>query len=532
MSIAASRWKRIGTAVVGAWALMAGTAGSTPAAAADTTVEGTLLVRWSDPMPGARAAKEGPEFRLATADGKSFVLDVPAAAQTRAFTAFGQRVAVRGRTSETAQAEPMRVGGRPAPVRLAVDELTSLEPETAQAEAGGAAGPEAPTAAATKRLLVVLLRYKDEIHDPHAPSFYSALINPSTGNSTLAIPATVNGYYDKVAWGRIGFKADIAGKGGLGAPKGWFLLPHSRSTYGTDIDAIADDGMALVKAAGIDASVYDSLSFVTSNDFSGSAKGGNYAFGGKTFGATWIPPWAQEAETYVHELGHSLGLPHSGWVYEAYDSPWDDMSVGSAAKEVACGWYYSAQHARAKTTIYCKEPGAGFITMHKAYKGWLPPANIQFISGKAQSVVVLEANALPLGATKKMVKICLAGYDCTGAKARYFTVEARIRAAQYEKGLPGEGVIIHDINMDRSPIGATNACFYNSESGWAVPIDATPNDWDAHYCDAGGRVKPNYGLYNAQFGVGKTFTSVSKGIKVEVLSRTTTTFTVRVTRSL
>lgn len=283
MSIASRGWKRIAGGVVGAWALVAGAAGPTAAVAADTTVEGTLLVRWSDPMPGARGSQEGPEFRLATADGKSFVLDVSAAAQARAFTAFGQRVAVRGRTSDTAQAEAMRVGGRPAPVKLTVDDFTSLEPEAAQIEAGTAAGPDAPAAATTKRLLVVLLRYKDEIHDPHAPSFYSALINPLSGNSALAIPATVNGHYDKVAWGRTGFKADIAGKGGLGAPQGWFILPSSRATYGSDIDAIAEDGMALVKAAGIDASVYDSLSFVTSNDFSGSAKGGNYVYGGKTF---------------------------------------------------------------------------------------------------------------------------------------------------------------------------------------------------------------------------------------------------------
>jgi hypothetical protein len=366
-------------------------------------------------------------------------------------------------------------------------DLTPLAPEAAAADASAEAAPGAPAAATTKRLLVVLLRYKDEIHDPHAPSFYSALINPLTGNTALAIPATVNGYYAKVAWGRIGFKADIAGKGGLGAPNGWFILPHSRATYGSDIDAIAEDGMALVAAAGIDASVYDSLSFVTSNDFSGSAKGGNYVHGGKTYGATWIPPWAQEAETYVHELGHSLGLPHSGWVYEAYDSPWDDMSVGSAAKEVACGWYYSARHSRTKTTIYCKEPGAGFITMHKAYKGWLPAANIHTITGKVQSTVVLEANALPLGTAKKMIKICLAGYDCTGAKARYYTVEARIRAAQYEKGLPGEGVIVHDIKMDRAPIGGSNACYYNTQSGWALTIDSTPGDYDRTYCDSGGR---------------------------------------------
>ena len=440
---------------------------------------------------------------------------------------------MRGRRTAAAATTSNRVGGRPKPAKLAVDEITSLEPAATEAEAPAASGVAAPVVAkTTKRLLVVLLRYKDELRVPHSAAFYRALINPLTGNDALAIPATVNGYYDKVAWGRIGFAADIAGAGGQGAPSGWFVLPHSRATYGNDIDAIADDAMALVAAARIDVSGYDSLSFITSNDFGTSAKGGNYEYAGKVYGATWIPPWAQEAETYVHELGHSLGLPHSGWVYHAYDNPWDDMSLGSAAKEVVCGWYYSAMNDRERTDIRCKEPGGGFITMHKAYKGWLPAANIATIDAVGQTTVVLEANALPLGTAKKMVKICLAGYACTGSTARYFTVEARIRAAKYEMGLPGEGVIINDIKMNRSPIGSGNACYYNTQSGWALPIDATPGDYDGYYCDYGDRQKPNYGLYNAQFKVGKSFVSNSKGIKVEVLSRTTTTFTVRITRSL
>ena len=492
-------------------------------AAADGAVDGLFTVRWADPMPGERSGPDTrTEFRLTTVAGKTYDLKIPAAKRGEAIAAFGRRVTVRGRTLEAAAVSP---AGRPVAESLVVDDFAVAE---AADPSSATAAPEAPV---IKRLLIVLVRFKDDDAVPHAPGFYKALANPLVGNETLRIPATINGYYQKTSSGRLGWKADVAGKGGLGAPSGWFALPHNLATYDGDIDWIAADALNLVEAAGIDVTHYHSLSFVTSNDFGRSAKGGGYVHRGRSYGATWIPPWAQEAETYVHELGHSLGLPHSGWLYEDYDSPWDDMSLGSAAREVKCGSYSSARRSYAARDIYCKEPGGGFIAMHKQRLGWIPAANIVTVAAPSTRTVVLEANALPLGSAKKMVKICIPGKDCTGTKARYLTVEARLRVDHYERGLPGEGILIHDVMMNRAPIGTNDACYYNDQSGWAVPIDATPGDWDSTHCDPGRRTLPNYGLYNAQFKVGSRYEKASWGIRVEVLSRTTRTITVRVTRS-
>src|SRR6185295_11295185 len=99
----------------------------------------------------------------------------------------------------------------------------------------------------------------------------------------------------------------------------------------------------------------------------------------------------------------------------------------------------------------------------------------------SSSVASIEAGALPLGAAAKMIKICITGFACTGSTARYFTVEARVTglgaASQYDNGLVGEGVIIHDVQLDRAPI--SGPCFANDQSGFAVPIDATPGDFDS-----------------------------------------------------
>ena len=54
--------------------------------------------------------------------------------------------------------------------------------------------------------------------------------------------------------------------------------------------------------------------------------GRSFVYQNRFYGATWEPPWGQNTSTYAHEMGHSLGLPHSGWRYYAYDSPWDVMS--------------------------------------------------------------------------------------------------------------------------------------------------------------------------------------------------------------
>ena len=145
--------------------------------------------------------------------------------------------------------------------------------------------------------------------------------------------------------------------------------------------------------------------------------------------------------------------------------------------------------------------------------------------------VTLEAAALPMGAGVKLIKICLPGLSCTaGGSAHYFTIEARVKGGAARPstttGFPAKGSIIHDVRFGRPAI--SGACFFNNQSGWAVPIDATPGDYNSTSCNSGGRAFPNYGLNNAQFIAGQTFTSDTYPVRVSVLSRSGSTFTVSV----
>ena len=61
-----------------------------------------------------------------------------------------------------------------------------------------------------------------------------------------------------------------------------------------------------------------------------------------------------------------------------------------------------------------------------------------------------------------------------------------------------------------------------------MPIDATPGDYDSAACNSGGRVYPNYALFNAQWTPGQTYTNATYGLNIAVLSRTGSTFMVAI----
>lgn len=476
--------------------------------------EGTLSIVWGDPRPGLIGGHT--RFEIVRADGSKVAARFAPEDRAAAFAAFGKRVAVEGST-ETTDA---------GTVHFTAQRLERLDPVES-------AGIDAPAALKTRKVLYILLKYKSDTQTPHTPAFFDALTNPKTGNATLKIPASINGYFDKTSWGQLQWQGTVAGNK-------WFTLPKTKTGYANcgwsggcaDLDQIAADGIALVKAAGVNVALYDNLSFVINNDLDCCAWGGSYVYGGKVFGATWEPPWAQETGTYIHEYGHSIGLPHSGWRYYAYDSPWDDMSGGSTTTSQTCGSYKSANTGNTTQPISCTEPGGGYIAAHKNQLGWLPSANQRTVSTKTTVTYLVQSNATALGTGIKMVKVCLPGYACTGSTARFISIEAKMRVAQFENGLPGDGIVLHDVQMNRGPIGSGNKCFFNTQSGWAVPIDSTAGDYrGTPYCDTGGRSFPNYALFNAQYGAGKTYNNTTWGVKIEVLTKTATGYNVRVTKT-
>jgi len=483
--------------------------------------EGTLDIAYGDAMSGDNGETI---YMLALLNGTRIPLLFKHPSQLAGY--FLKRVSVVGQVMPN----QLATSHSQALSAIMVDEITASSQQAQQSNQ-----PLVPSVTGTRKVIMLLLKFSDDSAVPHPPSFYSDLINPST--PPAGIPATVNGFYRNASWNQFYWVAEVGGLGGVPATD-WLTLPYPKSHYApcgwssacADLNAIINDGTAAGVSAGIYFPSYDNVNFVLSNDLDCCAWGGGFTktLNGvyKSYGATWEPPWGQEAGTYSHEMGHSLGLPHSGWVYYAYDSPWDVMSAAhQAAVSVSCGSYYSRNSA-ATNTLYCDNPGDGISAPYKDYLGWIDSSHEVVTSTTSHLTVTLDGAALPLGTPKKMIKICISGFSCdlSSATAHYFTVEARVGSQYGDGGIPGEGIIIHMFEQDRPVVGGP--CFFNSQSGWAWPIDSTPGDYDSVACNPGGRTYPNYALFNAQWLPGSSYVNGPYGLTVQIVSRSGSSYTV------
>jgi M6 family metalloprotease-like protein len=492
---------------------------------AQTILEGILSIIWGDPDP-----QLGPGgktiYTLVLVDGTTVPLQLTGLEGTAAYY-FGKAVIVSGRMTPN----QFDITQNDAASMMVVDTIAPGRTAQIQSSIANVVG--------TKKVIYLLVKFSDDSAVPHPASFYTNLNNPDTPPAAEVFPTTINGFFKKTSWDQFSWIGDSGGVGGVGASGGWLTLPQPKSFYApcgsssscANLQAIANDATALGRAQGINFTNYDNINIVLSNDLDCCAWGGSYysSVDNKVYGTTWEPPWGQETGTYAHEMGHSLGLPHSGWVYYAYDSPWDMMSSRASAQSVVCG-SYNSKNSGGLRNVMCTEPGDGYIAAHKDYLGWIPTANQVTTNSSSNATVTLEADALPLSSYAKILKICLAALPCSGASAHYVTVEARVKGlgptSQYDNGIPGEGIIIQDFLGNRPAI--SGLCYFNNQSGWALPIDSTPNDYDTVNCNPGGRSYPNYALFNAQWNAGQTYTNVATGVTIRVLSRTGSTFVVSI----
>jgi len=285
------------------------------------------------------------------------------------------------------------------------------------------------------------------------------------------------------------------------ASYGWYNLPRSKAEYeraaavntGLALKALMNDCAQLaMQEDDVDFTQFGGINVMLNDKFGCCAWGGRMplTIDGKsiTFRTTWLPPWAfNSLHVIAHEMGHGWGLPHSSGPYgKVYDSAWDVMSGGNS------------NHTDGVCRIGSEPLGChqvGTIGLHLEMLGWIPAERIATVNpGQSETVTLDALTTVRAGTDMLLVKVPVQG------SSTFYTVEVRSFTG-YDRNLPGEAVVLHQV----------------------LPGRSSP----AHVVDGDNNGNPND--EGAMWLPGETFTESKSGIRVQVLERLGTTFTVRVT---
>lgn len=336
-----------------------------------------------------------------------------------------------------------------------------------------AAHPAATEQQGSKPYATLLCRFADHATTtPKPASYYQSLL---TGGGYPSL----DHYWREISDNRI----DLAGS----VVTSWYDLPSPKAAYFPNGQDKNPDWWKMVEdCTGVADAVIDFRQFSGVNmQFNTSmwASWGGSAYVSadgvnRVLPMTWMADWATQA-TYGHEIGHSLGLPHSSGPYNGtYDSRWDVMSGG--------------QGSDGAETV-----GVHTIAYHKALLGWIPAPQRRILQASGTSSFRLQRLAMPGSASDFLLaEIPLEG-------ALLYTIEVRRPTGDYDRWLPGDGVVMHLVDPNRGDRAAQ-----------VVDPDGNGNANDA----------------GAIWTPGEIFDDVGRQISVAVLSDTTDGFDLLVTR--
>ncbi len=429
------------------------------------TLTGWLTVIWGDGEPGSGYSTK--EYWLNQDSGEVTVLLIDDKLLSEAgglLAVNGKRVTVSG---------PLRLTAAGAgPTTLQVESLTLLEADMSPA---GVAAGQGAAATGNWRSLSILCKFSDVPAEPNPLSYFQ--------NMYSSVRPGLDHYWRELSYNKVNLQGSTA--------VGWFTLPQPRSYYvgaSVNLDQLADDCMDAADSA-VFFPDYQIINLAFNEQIGCCAWGGwdfiNRDGQNRRYGITLLPPWGyQNISVIAHEMGHAFGLPHSSGPYNTpYDSQWDVMSDP---------WRTCSRSGGRDNTFGCL--GQHTIAFHKNMLGWITPTLIYTVPPFSQAVITLTNIAVPAPGRYLMVRLP------QGSPNRFKTMEARRRVG-YDLPLPGDAVIVHD-------------------------VDTTRRDRQAQVVDIDNNNDPNDA--GAMWTVGEQFTDAANGVVIRIAAQTADGFVLNI----
>ena len=390
------------------------------------TLEGIFTVLWGDPASQRTRRNRTRYLLLGPANG----LNVDLRMDRRRLrqhgnpsTLNGQRVRITGTPMET-----KLKGHRDPPLRV-----TSLEPLSSESIA---AGVSFASFTGESTWVNILCKYAGTDTPPEGGDYFRELMGGT--------PTSLASYFHEASYGHVqlGASAEV---------HGWLTLPHDEAFYHRDVepglvnfDALVDHAIAAVGGG-----VQFDRHFGINLWFNGGVGCCNWCVRRnviangveKTYSVTWLPrPAFHDFHSIAHEMGHGYNMVH-----QRADNPWDVMATGSGIEH----------------------PQFGRVDVHmtafqKDLAGWLPMGRKrQHTVGSTESHVLARL-AQPITEDPLMITVPIGG-----APDRFYTIEARLQVG-YDRGIPGNAVVIHevDLTMDQPSLLVANP--NGVGGGWTV----------------------------------------------------------------